>query len=56
MINKIIYMYIYKLDKYLIFVNLYDRREILWDFPGDPVAKTLHSQCRGLRFNPWLGN
>ena len=26
-----------------------------WDFPGDPVAKTLHSQCRGLRFYPWSG-
>ena len=27
-----------------------------WDFPGDPVAKTLYSQCRGLRFGPWSGN
>ena len=26
------------------------------DFPGDPVAKTLYSQCRGPRFNPWSGN
>ena len=24
--------------------------------PGGPVAKTLHSQCRECRFNPWLGN
>ena len=26
------------------------------DFPGGPVAKTLRSQCRGLRFDPWSGN
>ena len=25
-------------------------------FPGDPVAKTLSVQCRGPRFDPWLGN
>ena len=25
-------------------------------FPDGPVAKTLHSQCRGPRFDPWLGN
>ena len=24
-----------------------------WDFPGGPVAKTLHSQCRGPGFDPW---
>ena len=23
------------------------------DFPGDPVAKTLHFQCKGQGFNPW---
>ena len=27
-----------------------------WDFPGDPVVKTPHFQCRGCRFNPWSGN
>ena len=27
-----------------------------WDFPGGPVAKTLTSQCRGPRFDPWSGN
>ena len=27
-----------------------------WNFPGDPVAKTLCSWCRGSRFNPWSGN
>ena len=26
-----------------------------WDFPSAPVAKTLHSQCRGPGFNPWSG-
>ena len=26
------------------------------DFPGCPVAKILCSQCRGLGFDPWLGN
>ena len=28
----------------------------LGDFPGGPVANTSHSQCRGPRFDPWLGN
>ena len=26
-----------------------------WDFPGGPVAKTLSSQCKGPRFDPWSG-
>ena len=26
------------------------------DFPGSPVGETLRSQCRGPRFDPWLGN
>lgn len=26
------------------------------DFPGGPVAKILHSQSRGPKFDPWLGN
>ena len=25
-------------------------------FPGYPMVKTLHFQCRGPGFNPWLGN
>ena len=29
---------------------------IFWDFPGGAMDKTLHSQCRGPRFDPWLGN
>ena len=32
------------------------KKKTLWDFPDGPVAKTLHSQCRGPRFNPWSGN
>ena len=27
-----------------------------WGLPGDPVVKTLHSQCRGPGFDPWSGN
>ena len=26
------------------------------NFPGGPVVKTSYFQCRGCRFNPWLGN
>ena len=26
------------------------------DFPGNPVVKTPHFQCRGPRFSPWLGD
>ena len=26
------------------------------DFPGGPVVKTPHSQCRGRGFDPWSGN
>ena len=26
------------------------------DFPGGPVVKTTHFQCRGQVFNPWSGN
>ena len=29
---------------------------LAWDFPGGPVADTLHSQCRGPGFNPWSEN
>ena len=27
-----------------------------WDFPGGPVVKTPHFQCRGHGFSPWWGN
>ena len=29
---------------------------IIWDFPGDPMVKTLHFICRGHGFDPWSGN
>ena len=32
------------------------QESILGDFPGDPVVKTLCSQFRGPRFDPWSGN
>ena len=28
---------------------------LLRDFPGGPVVKALHFQCRGYRFNSWSG-
>ena len=31
------------------------KNTLWWDFPGSPVAKTLSSQFRGPRFNPWSG-
>ena len=27
-----------------------------WDFPGRPVTKALHFQCKGAEFDPWPGN
>ena len=33
-----------------------DSRLLFRDFPGGPVAKILHSQCRGPEFGPWSGN
>ena len=34
----------------------YKQLERKGDFPGGPVVKTLHPQCRKGKFNPWLGN
>ena len=31
-------------------------KEDLSDFPGGPVVKTPHSQCKGPGFDPWSGN
>ena len=33
-----------------------DEEGISRDFPGGPVAKTSHSQCREPRFGPWSGS
>ena len=32
------------------------KKENTGDFPGGPVGKTQRSQCRGARFDSWLGN
>ena len=37
-------------------VETSQQREHLRDFPAYPVVETLHSQCRGHRFNPWSRN
>ena len=31
-------------------------KDVEGDFPGGPMAKTLCSQCRVPRFDPWSGN
>ena len=33
-----------------------DYKLSLWDFPGGPVVKTSHFQCKEHKFDPWLGN
>ena len=33
-----------------------DKNASYQDFPGDPMVKTLHFQCKGHRFDPWSGN
>ena len=49
------------LTKYFLFMNecLQNGKRLecsYWEFPGGLVAKTLRSQCRGLRLDPWSGN
>ena len=39
-------------DKIQFKTKIYSLR----DFPGGPVVKTPHSQCRGHGFHPWSGN
>ena len=34
----------------------YSYKRATWDFPGGPVSKIPHSQCRGPGFDPWSGN
>ena len=38
---------------YIIYVRYAVRSNRAEDVLGDPVAKTLCSQCRGQRFDPW---
>ena len=40
----------------LVFTMSLLKRHLLQDFPGGPVAKTLHSRCRGPGFDPWSGS
>ena len=32
------------------------KKKPIRDFPGSPVVKMPHFQCRGHGFDPWLGN
>ena len=38
-----------------IFMRNNGLKRLLWDFLGGPVVKTSRCQCRGPRFDPWLG-
>ena len=40
----------------LVSVLRKSRAGVKGDFPGGPVVKTPCFQCRGHKFNPWLGN
>lgn len=33
-----------------------NKKEIIWDFLGDPGIKALHFHCRRRRFHPWSGS
>ena len=47
------------IDGYLLAVSSHDRERKKGekgDFPGGPVSKTPHSQCRGPGFDPWSQN
>lgn len=38
-------------------INVNDQEiEATWQFPGDPVVRTLPSHSRRHEFNTWLGN
>ena len=43
-------------SSFLNIFSLYKSDKAHWGLPCGPVAKTLHSQCRGPRFDPWSGN
>ena len=44
----------FTMDCFLKMLSKY-KIKITWDFPGGPVAKSPHFQCRGPGFNPWSG-
>ena len=45
----------FKLHVIQLFLSLYKKTQTR-GFPGDPIAKTPCSQCRGPKFNSWSGN
>ena len=46
------------LNQYTHLINFFflNKTNKAGDFPGSPTVKTLHSQCRGYRFDPWSGD
>ena len=34
-------------EKYFTTIKMIKQKKMGWDFPDGPMAKTLHSQCRG---------
>ena len=36
--------------------NGWDIKKVFRDFPGGPMAKALHSQFKGPKFDPWSGS
>ena len=43
-------------DCHPLLMSFYEQKSLHWDFSGGPMVKTLRSQCKGHRFNPWSGN
>ena len=44
----------FEIEKKIIHCICYSQNVLSRGFPGDPMVKTLCSQCRGHGFNPWL--
>ena len=38
------------------YIKTFKNKVLFWDFPGGPVAKTLHYQCRRPQFDSYSGN
>ena len=38
------------------YIKKFKNKVLFWDFPGGPVAKTLHYQWRWPQFDPYSGN
>ena len=50
-----LWVFFFFLNVYFILsTSLY--KNIHWNFPGGPVAKTSGSKCKGSKFDPWSGN